>query len=77
MALKAGTTRLDAARPAAHAFAAFLVVLATLLTLPIALRPEEGASRNVMLFNRLGWRATLIYPSAAVDGRRLCGNHVA
>jgi hypothetical protein len=62
MALKAGTTRLDAARPAAHAFAAFLVVLATLLTLPIALRPEEGASRNVMLFNRLGWRATLIYP---------------
>jgi hypothetical protein len=62
LTLQAGTTRLDAARPAAQALAAILVALATLLTLPAALRPEESASRNVMLLNRLGWRATLIYP---------------
>jgi hypothetical protein len=62
LVLQVGTTRLDAARPAAQALAALLSVLALLLTLPVALRPEESTSRNVMLLNRLGWRATVIYP---------------
>ncbi|HEX8235885.1 MAG TPA: hypothetical protein VF600_08010 [Abditibacteriaceae bacterium] len=62
IALQAGITRLDMARLTAQAVAAILAALAMLFTLPIALRPEESASRNVMLLNRLGWRATLIYP---------------